>query len=446
MTSRLDARYAVVRKTGVPTGWQEKKIADLVRLVSGGTPNRDDSAYWRDGGTPWITPTDLTANKGKYIREGAEHISEAGLANSNATLVRPGSIVFSTRGTVGSLAIAGVPLTTNQSCETLVPNDGEVSSEFLYYLLNYGMFAFHRLAGGTTFGAITGREIGRVWLAIPDGEEQAAIARVLAAVDAAIDRAREAAAQAAALRKALLSDLLSFGIDPKGRLRKPSDSALVRTEIGLLPNTWRVSEVGREFQIQSGITVNEAQRAGQRRWRYLRVANVQRDALALDDVQTLLARESEVAARLLQQGDLLVVEGHADRRQIGRCALATGDVTGMTFQNHLFRLRTQGEVLAEFGCIWLNSWHAQRYWNAMCSTSSGLNTINQRMLRRLRIAVPSPTEQEKIVALVAASEAHGAELGRKSKALDQLKKSLMHDLLTGSVRVDPALFKQEATT
>jgi hypothetical protein len=94
MTSRLDASYAVIRKTGVPTGWQEKQVADLVRVVGGGTPDWNESAYWRDGGIPWITPTDLTANRNKYICEGAESISDAGMENSNARLVPVGSIIF----------------------------------------------------------------------------------------------------------------------------------------------------------------------------------------------------------------------------------------------------------------------------------------------------------------------------------------------------------------
>jgi type I restriction enzyme S subunit len=186
----------------------ERSLSQVVRIVGGGTPDRNDSAYWRDGGIPWITPTDLTSNSRKYITRGAEHISEAGLQNSNATLVPKGSVVFSTRGTVGNMAITGVPLTCNQSCEVLVPNTDELNGEFLYYLLTFGMSAFHRLAGGTTFGAITRREIGRVRFAFPPLDEQAEIARILDAVDAAIERVRDAVGKAQILDHSLLHDLL----------------------------------------------------------------------------------------------------------------------------------------------------------------------------------------------------------------------------------------------
>jgi type I restriction enzyme S subunit len=133
--------------------------------------------------------------------------------------------------------------------------------------------------------------------------------------------------------------------------------------------------------------------------------------------------------------DLLVVEGHADRMQIGRCARVTPEAGGVTFQNHLFRLRTNGAVVPAFACLWLNSAYAQRYWNARCATSSGLNTINQRMLKRLAIPVPSQAEQHTIAELAQRQRQHVAALVAKQERIEALKKSLMHDLLTGRVRV-----------
>lgn len=141
---------------------------------------------------------------------------------------------------------------------------------------------------------------------------------------------------------------------------------------------------------------------------------------------------------MLQTEDLLVVEGHADRMQIGRCARVTPDALGMTFQNHLFRLRSKGGVLPEFACLWLNSAYAQRFWNARCATSSGLNTINQRTLKKLAIPVPEPAEQRAIALLTARQRGHLETLLAKQAALETLKRSLMHDLLTGRVRVGDA--------
>ncbi|MBZ0224049.1 MAG: restriction endonuclease subunit S [Dokdonella sp.] len=426
MTSRLDASYAVVRKTGVPTGWREKQVADLVRVVGGGTPDRGDSAYWRDGGTPWITPTDLTANKSKYIREGAEHISETGLVNSNATLVPPGSIIFSTRGTVGNLAIAGVPLTTNQSCETLVPNHSEASSEFLYYLLNFGMFAFHRLAGGTTFGAITRREIGRVWLAMPSPDEQAAIARVLDAVDAAIDRAREAVIKAEMLDHSLLHDFLD-----RGKKR---------------PVHWQHKRVGDVAEVGSGVTLGKDVTGFKHiDLPYLRVANVQDGHLDLSTVKTVKVRVDEVERYRLEPGDVLMTEG-GDLDKLGRGTLWEGQIPDCLHQNHIFRVRTDRSQLdPRFFALVVESDIAKRYFNRVAKRTTNLASTNKTQVRAFAFPLPSLTEQAQIAEVMGASKAALRALKSKCAALEQLKKSLMHDLLTGTVRVDPALFAKEAT-
>ena len=186
---------------------------------------------------------------------------------------------------------------------------------------------------------------------------------------------------------------------------------------------------------RAGSHLNSERRSRFQKRRYLRVANVQRDLLDLSDVQELEAKDDEFALRILAPDDLVVVEGHADSMEIGRCARVTKDAAGMTFQNHLFRLRTTGEMTADFACIWLNSSYAKRFWNARCATSSGLHTINQRTLKQLALPVPSPPEQRDIASIVEHCKRLRETLFQKRAKLQALKHSLMHDLLTGKVRV-----------
>jgi type I restriction enzyme, S subunit len=153
-------------------------------------------------------------------------------------------------------------------------------------------------------------------------------------VDTALEHAGAAIKRAEALRRNLLADLLSRGIGEDGKVRD-------RTCTGgrpwaFLQSIGNSATVGKEFDVQNGFTLNQERRAHFRMRRYLRVANVQRDALDLADVQELGADDAEFTPRRLELDDLLVVEGHADRMQIGRCARVTAAAVGMTFQNHLF--------------------------------------------------------------------------------------------------------------
>ena len=317
MSSKLDASYAVVRRTGVPEGWQEQQVNQLVRIVGGGTPDRNESAYWRNGGIPWITPTDLTANSGTYIKKGAEQISKDGLANSNAQLVPVGTIIFSTRGTVGNLALAGVPLTCNQSCEMLVPRDSSICSDYLYYLLSYGMFAFHRLAGGTTFGAITRREIGRVWLPISTPGEQAVIAQILGNFDAAITSNRDTYKIAESLDHSLLHDLLEYGV------------RRIRTK----PTHWLQKRVDEVAEVGSGVTLGkDVSGLKNVELPYLRVANVQDGHLNLNTIKTVKVRCDEVDRYRLEPGDVLMTEG-GDLDKLGRGTIWEGQIKNCLHQN-----------------------------------------------------------------------------------------------------------------
>ncbi len=340
---------------------------------------------------------------------------------------------------VPAVVVEDIPNTVCGYHLALLRPKGGLDSRFLCYVLQSEIAKRHflRYASGVTRFGLSIRAIASLPVPAAPRDDQLAIVRILDVVDSAIGHVQQAVKKAEQLRLSLLSDLLSVGLDDNNRVRIPEQSPtqFSGTAVGRLPRAWRLSRIGAEFELQNGFTLNENRRARNRRRPYLRVANVHRDALLLNDIQELEAADSEFAPRVLKVDDLLVVEGHADRMQIGRCARVTEEAQGLTFQNHLFRLRSNGDVLPYFACLWLNSHHAQRYWNARCATSSGLNTINQRMLKMLVIPIPPVSEQRAIVEIIRVQRDQLESLIAKREKLVTLKASLMHDLLTGSVRL-----------
>ena len=317
----------------------------------------------------------------------------------------------------------------------------ECDADFLYHALKLWRTSLQRVGQGTTFDAITARHFAALHVALPTKmAEQAVIARILDAVDTALERTRHMSERVRDLFESLVTELLCRGIGHDGKLRDPFENAsdFVDTSLGRVPRDWRIGTVGNEFEVQSGFTINSNRRPRLQKRRYLRVANVQRDFLDLSEVHELEAKDHEFSPRSVSPDDLLIVEGHADSMEIGRCALVTEEAAGMTFQNHLYRLRTKGDITAIFACMWLNSTYAQRFWNARCATSSGLNTINQRALKQLILPVPSEAEQHDIVSIVEQTRRHRDSVSLMRSKLEGLKSSLMHDLLTGRVRVDDA--------
>jgi type I restriction enzyme, S subunit len=90
---------------GVPEGWEKKRIAELAETIGGGTPSTAVAGYWEGGDITWFVPTDIT-NNGCLILLGSERkITEAGLKNSSARILPRGSILMTSRASVGFFGI-----------------------------------------------------------------------------------------------------------------------------------------------------------------------------------------------------------------------------------------------------------------------------------------------------------------------------------------------------
>jgi type I restriction enzyme, S subunit len=434
MTQKLDAAHSILRLTGVPEGWKEYHLGEVVKVVGGGTPDRNQSAYWRDGNIPWITPTDLTANSSKYISKGAEHISELGLRNSNATLVPKGSIVFSTRGTVGNMAIAAIPLTCNQSCEVLIPKDKGFSCEFLYYLLNLGLSAFLRLASGTTFGAITRQEITSVRFAFPLSEEQTAIARILDAVDTAIERTREAVERARELKNAVLQQFFFRALGETAYADRPTKE---------LPSGWALVPTETLLQAEPKNGVSPKATSQPPGIPTFSIAAIRHGKVDLENDEHLkYAQLPDKVARVyrVRQGDVLIVRGNANPDLVGKAGMIDRYPEGCIYPDITKRVvfRKEGEciVTPEYAVL---AWNHSIIHNQIlrrAKTSNGTLKINNRDVKQVVLPVPTLQGQAEIVEFAEALDHKIDGLGDVAYAYEQLKRSLMHDLLTGKVRVN----------
>ncbi|MGS8518114.1 restriction endonuclease subunit S [Escherichia coli] len=78
----------------VPKGWELSSIGKISDVSSGGTPSRNNEAYW-NGNIPWVTTAEVQF---KIIEDTVEKITEEGLANSSAKLFPAGTILMAMYG------------------------------------------------------------------------------------------------------------------------------------------------------------------------------------------------------------------------------------------------------------------------------------------------------------------------------------------------------------
>ncbi|MGZ3689636.1 MAG: restriction endonuclease subunit S, partial [Bdellovibrionota bacterium] len=70
-----------------------------------------------------------------------------------------------------------------------------------------------------------------------------------------------------------------------------------------------------------------------------------RDRLDLTELKSIRVTPQEAERVLLRKGDILVVEGHGNPAELGRCAVWTGAVPDCLHQNHLIRVRIASNAL-----------------------------------------------------------------------------------------------------
>lgn len=205
------------RLPGFSTPWREVTIGDLAGVTGGGTPSTRISSLW-GGGIPWFTPAEIPESGAGVVTKSDRTITEAGLQKSAAKLLPEGTVLVTSRASIGNCAIAGCPVTTNQGFTSLVPKDRR-STEFLYYWVQQQRARFVSRSAGSTFLEISGSKVAGIEILAPDAAEQAAIGTVLTEADAELRSLRKRLTKAREIKHGMMQELLT------GRTRMPIEVA-----------------------------------------------------------------------------------------------------------------------------------------------------------------------------------------------------------------------------
>ena len=185
------------------------KIRDVSNVVSGGTPDTSNPNYW-DGEINWFTPSEI--GNSKYVENSKRRITSLGYKNCGAKLMSPGSILLSSRATVGDASISKTECCTNQGFQSLT--DFKCCGQYLYYYLQ--TFQIHksliRRASGSTFLEISNYEVGNTDIFIPDLNTQEKIAIFLSKIDDRIETQNKIIGDLTTLRKGIIDTFFKNSI------------------------------------------------------------------------------------------------------------------------------------------------------------------------------------------------------------------------------------------
>ena len=256
---------------------------------------------------------------------GAPEVVAGSAIGSSKKAVQPNDVMISRIVPhIRRACVVGPPNGHRQiaSGEWIIFRHERIWPKYLRWVLVGDVFhsAFMRTVSGVGGSLLRARsaEVFKIQIPLPPLAEQKRIAGILDAVDALRTKRREALVQLDTLLQSTFLDM--FG-DPVTN-----------------PMGWEVTTVCRIGSIQGGLQVTSKRRSLPIERPYLRVANVFRGFLELDEIKTIQLTESELLRTSLDCEDILIVEGHGNKAEIGRCARWDGSIDQCVHQNHLIRL------------------------------------------------------------------------------------------------------------
>jgi type I restriction enzyme S subunit len=289
-------------------------------------------------------------------------------------------------------------------------DEANVSKKFLYFVLNHWGVADS--ISGSAQPQITGQSLSKFAFPFPPLPEQKRIAEVLDGVGAAIEATKAVIEQTKKAKQGLLQTLLTRGIGHT----KFKDSPL-----GKIPEGWRLMKIADVCQLINGRAYKAPELLNAGKYPVLRVGNFfTNDSWYYSDLE--LPED-----KYCNKGDLLYAwsASFGPRIWYGEKVI---------YHYHIWKVEPFQSEIEKSYLFYLFEWDVAQI-KAAHGTGSTMIHVTKGAMENRPIALPSLTEQKVIVEILSGIDNQLTAETTKLASLQQLKKGLMHDLLTGKVRV-----------
>ena len=202
-----------------------------------------------------------------------------------------------------------------------------------------------------------------------------------------------------------------------------------QTEVGVIPEEWEVSSVGREYEIKLGKMLDAEKNVGVPK-PYLGNRAVQWDRIDVSDLPTVPMSRADLERFRLQKGDLLVCEGG----EVGRAAIWEAPLEECYYQKALHRLRPllgfNSQLMAAFLRRWSDCGLLANY-----VTQTSIAHLPREKFMQVPMPVPPLPEQRAIATALSDVDGLLGGLDRLIAKKRDLNQAAMQQLLTGQTRL-----------
>lgn len=407
----------------LPQDWKVTPLEELARFETGRTPARANSRYWAiDGnkGLPWVSIADMILYG--EIQNTKERITPVALSETfRGRISHKGTLLMSFKLTIGRVSTLGVDACHNEAIISIFPSV-RINQKYLEYFLsqvNYADYQDRAVKGHT----LNQEKINRIQIAEPEKREQEKIAAVLWKVQRAIEVEEKLIATVRELKQSAMHQLFTRGL--RGEAQK-------ETDIGPIPKSWNPRTILELCEIWSGGTPRKSVAeywSGNVPW--VSGKDLKRPALG-DAIDHISTAGVESGSRLAPQGAvLLLVRGMGLAKDLPVAVINRP----MAFNQDVKALVSRGEYSGEFlrSAIYEGK---GRLLSRIVPSAHGTMTLNLDDVENLKIACPShPDEASEIASISRALDSKISLHERRRAVLQELFQTLLHQLMTGAIRV-----------
>lgn len=340
------------------------------------------------------------------------------------------AVVVPRKGSLGNPQYVGQPFWPVDTTYAVIPKAG-VDAKWLYYSLD--AFDLTKLNEATGVPSISRDWLYKVLVGSEEYGEQRRIAEILSTVDESIEQTEALIAKYQQIKAGLMHDLFTRGVTPDGHLRphpRQAPHLYKGSPLGWIPKEWRTELLDRLAQRGSGHTPNKNHPEfwnGGIKW--ISLADSWRlDRVYIAETDNEISQQGiESSSAVLHPSGIVVLSRDAG---VGKSAITT---CSMAVSQHFMCWRCGPELDKYFLYYWLQ-YRKREFENI--ATGSTIPTIGLRYFKHYRINAPLDPDEQKYISssLLTLDNTIFALEGDVQKLRNQ-KHGLMHDLLTGRVRV-----------
>lgn len=372
----------------MPTGWANTSLGEIITLRG----EKLDPAMVPDA--PFVGLEDIEPHTSRILKTGAASDVKSSVARFSA-----GDVLYSRlRPYLNKVAVPDFDGVASAEILVLQPTAATEAEFVRYRIMTREFLNFAALLDKGDRPRVNFKEIAEFRVALPPLPEQQRIVAKVDGVTARTARARKELDRIPTLisryKSAVLTLAFSGKLTKDWRIERDGDAL----GVGEYPEGWTVRELAEISEIQGGLQVGKKRppTAELLEVPYLRVANVQRGWLNLEEIKTLQVTAAERDRLLLADGDILMNEG-GDRDKLGRGWVWRAQIPVCIHQNHVFRIRLNDPNFPpEYVSHYANE-NGQQYFIDQGTQTTNLASISKRKVAALPVPIPPTDEAAEIV-------------------------------------------------